>query len=194
VNNKRPDERMQKLEEQIEETDWKIQTSSLSQEEEKQCVNRVKELETQLNIYRKLETIKQKNLKLQAEINALKTNEKNDHEKLTASAKKSQELHQRMIAKIGESMNVKADADSMHQIFLETRKKVESIEDEITVVFIQLKELKGAAREEIRKEKTASVSALRERLEKEAKEKLQRGEKLTLEEFQLLADKDESQG
>ena len=193
VHNKKPDASMAQLKKQIEEIDWKIQTSSLSQEQEKQCVSIVKELETQLNVYRKLEKLKQQNLKLQTEINALKTNEKNEHEKLTVNAKKSQELHQRMIAKVEESEKVKAEADTMHQTFLEMGKKVKGIEDEITVLCIQLKELKGAAREEIRKEKSVSVSALREKLEKEAREKLQRGEKLTLEEFQLLADKDETQ-
>lgn len=193
LNNRRSVESMQGLKEQIEEIDWKIQTSSLSQEEENQCVNRVKELETKLNVYKKLETLKQKDLKLQAEISALNTDERNEHERLTVKAKRSQELHQGMIAKIEESRKVKAEADSTHQTFLETRKKAKNVEDEMTVVSIQIKELKGASREETRKEKIASVSALRERLEKEAKEKLQRGEKLTLEEFQLLADKDESQ-
>jgi uncharacterized coiled-coil DUF342 family protein len=193
LNTKRPDEPMLSLKEQIEEIDWKIQTSSLQQEEEKQLVNRVRELETQLNIYRKLDKLKQENLAIQAHIDSLKTGEKNLHEKLAANAEKSQELHKKMIEKIEESKKVKMEADNMHKAFLETMKNAKGIADQMTVVSIQKRELTGSAREEARKEKAATVTALRKKLEGEAREKLRRGEKLTLEEFQLLANKEEAQ-
>jgi uncharacterized coiled-coil DUF342 family protein len=49
--------------------------------------------------------------------------------------------------------------------------------------------LQGKIRADLQKEKNDNESALRETLEKQAKEKLKRGGKLSWEEFQLLAEK-----
>jgi len=49
--------------------------------------------------------------------------------------------------------------------------------------------LKDEIKKEESEEKKKSESAIREKLENQAREKLKRGEKLTWEEFQLLAEK-----
>jgi uncharacterized coiled-coil DUF342 family protein len=135
--------------------------------------------------------VKQKSFKVRAEINTSSASEKNVHERIVTIAEKSQGLHEKMISKIEESKKIKTEADGLHQSFLEARKKVKSVEDEMTVVSIQIREFKGAAREESKKERTVSENAIREQLQNVAREKLQKGEKLTLEEFKMLAGEDD---
>jgi uncharacterized coiled-coil DUF342 family protein len=52
------------------------------------------------------------------------------------------------------------------------------------------KKLQDAIREEDEKQKKTAEKALKEKLESQARDKLQRGEKLSWDEFQLLADDD----
>jgi len=49
--------------------------------------------------------------------------------------------------------------------------------------------MKGSVRREEEREKKKNEEVLRKKLEKRAREKLKRGEKLTWEEFQILAEK-----
>jgi len=77
----------------------------------------------------------------------------------------------------------------MHQQFLQAKEGTRPLREEMKVVLNQIRQLKGEIREETQKERKQSEDTLRETLETQAKEKLKRGEKLTWEEFQLLAEK-----
>jgi len=186
---KKPSKSLQTLQREVESIEWKIQTTPLSLQEEKELVERVKQLETQLNIHRKLEQLNHKLLELHAEIKALKTECRLRHEKLTETARKSQEIHEKMLAKIEESRKLKTEADSLHKLFLQTKERTRPIQEEISKISNQIKGLKDEIQREEAKEKKKIEEALREKLEKQAREKLRRGEKLTWEEFQLLAEK-----
>jgi uncharacterized coiled-coil DUF342 family protein len=63
------------------------------------------------------------------------------------------------------------------------------VEDDVLELTTQIKQLRGEIRVEEEKERKQDQDALRETLERQAREKLKRGEKLTWEEFQLLAEK-----
>lgn len=189
----RPEGSIPALQKQIEEIDWKIQTSSLSQQEEKELVARVKELGKQLAAHKKIARIREKHQKTQAEITSLKATGEQFHGTLTNSAQKSQGTHQKMLEKIEETKKLEAEADSAHQTFVQAREKAGPIQDEITTVTIQIRQLKGEIREDEAKERKETEGALREELEKRAKEKLARGEKMTWDEFQMLQGEDEAQ-
>jgi uncharacterized coiled-coil DUF342 family protein len=189
VADKKPSQAFRFLQEQFDNIEWKIQTTSLSLQEEKELVEQVKQIEIQLNVYRKLEQLKHKILDLQTEINALQAEGKSCHDGLTRMAQKSQECHQKMLEKIEESKKVKAEADSLHQTFVQTREKEKPIREEIANVLDQMRQFRGEMREEEAIEKKQSEEAIRSELEQQAREKLKRGEKLTWEEFQLLAEK-----
>jgi uncharacterized coiled-coil DUF342 family protein len=186
---KKPSRSFQSLQQEFEQIEWKIQTTPLGPEEEKELIEQVKQLETQLRIYKKLDQLNQKRIGLKAELDALKTRSKLSHEELTETAKRSQQIHAKMIEKINESKNIKEKADGLHGLFLQTREKIRPVQEEISKISLQIKELEEEAQKEEKKERKKSEEALREKLEKEAREKLQRGEKLTWEEFQLLAKK-----
>jgi uncharacterized coiled-coil DUF342 family protein len=188
---KRPPRSHQSLQEEIECIDWRIQTEPLGKQEEKQLVERVKELETQLKVYKKHEQLIQRTNGLQAEIEEM--NAKGDvfHEKLTATAQKSQDTHQRMVSKIEESKALKTEADNLHQTFLQARERTKPIQEEIAKILDQLKLLKGEIHSEKEQERKKKEETLREKLEAEAREKVKRGDKLTLAEFKLIAGNDE---
>ncbi len=108
---------------------------------------------------------------------------------MTENAQKSQEAHTKMVEKVQQSKSLKKDADDMHRRFLQVREKKKPLQQEIESLWDQMKQSKAELREESNKEKEQSQEALRETLEKKATEKLKRGEKLSWEEFQLVAEK-----
>jgi uncharacterized coiled-coil DUF342 family protein len=177
------------LEEEVESIDWKIQTSSLTLQEEKDLVGKVKALETQLDVHRKVEKLNTKIDGLRNEVKDLKAERERCHEALTAQSQKSQEMHAKMLAKIEESRKTKMEADGVHKRFLETREKTKPVREEIAAISCKIRQLETGVREEHEKERKRSESLLRQTLESRAMEKLRRGEKLSWEEFQLVAEK-----
>jgi phosphoserine phosphatase len=177
------------LEEEVETIDWKIQTSSLTLQEEKDLVGKVKVLETRLSAHRRLEKLNRKIDALHSEVRNLKVERERCHEALTAHSQKSQEIHAKMLARIGVSRKTKMEADDAHRRFLETREKAKPVREEIAVISSKIRELENEVREENEKERKQSESLLRQTLESRAMEKLKRGEKLSWEEFQLIAEK-----
>ena len=94
-----------------------------------------------------------------------------------------------MLKKVEESTNLKAEADRLHKVFVQAREKTVPLRKEIAEALGLLGQLRSELREDEKKQKEKSEGALREKLESQAREKLRRGEKLTWEEFQLLAEK-----
>jgi len=186
---KRPSRSHQALQKEVESIDWKIQTTPLTLQEDKELVGQVKELEAQLNVYRKLEQLAQKILELRKEVRALRSGNGLRHQKLTKNAEESQEIHRNMIGKIEDSKKYKIEADVMHKRFLEVKEKARPVEGEMMGLANQIRQLRAEIRVEEEKERKQDQDALRETLERQAREKLKRGEKLTWEEFQLLAEK-----
>jgi uncharacterized coiled-coil DUF342 family protein len=186
---KRPSRSHQALQKEVESVDWKIQTTSLTLQEDRELVGQVKELEAQLNVYRRLEQLAQKILELRKEARALRSENGLRHQKLTKNAEESQEIHRNMIGKIEDSKKYKIEADVMHKRFLEVKEKARPVEGEMMGLANQIRQLRAEIRVEEEKERKQDQDALRETLERQAREKLKRGEKLTWEEFQLLAEK-----
>ena len=77
----------------------------------------------------------------------------------------------------------------MHKQFLEARMKVKPLQDDVVAVSAQMLQLRKGLREAEQKQKKESEDTLRQTIENQAREKLRRGEKLSWEEFQLLAEK-----
>jgi uncharacterized coiled-coil DUF342 family protein len=190
LEKKKPRRSQQDLQKEFADTEWKIQTSSLNLQEEKELVERVRRAEVQLNIYRKLEESDKKELELRIEVKALDVEGKTCHERLTQIAQSSQETHEKMLYKIEESRRIKAEADSYHQEFIRVLEKIKAIRQEIDAIAEQVRQIKAEMREKEVKEKKLNEDSLRSKLGQQAAEKLKRGEKLTWEEFKLLSEKE----
>lgn len=187
------------LKKELEDIEWKIQTTSLDLKEERELIENVKQLETQLSAYKKIEQQLKKIADLEQGLRKLDETGDKLHSELSALAQKSQETHQKMLAKIDEAKKIKTEADSLHQTYLQARENAKQLNEERRKLAEQkrkLQESQNQLYEAQRRQDDAArktvEQALKEKLESEAREKLQRGEKLSWDEFQLLAE-DESE-
>jgi len=195
------------LQEELDAIEWKISTTSMDLQEEKRLVGEVKELELQLKGYKKID---KKNQKIKELITQRKTiDAKADvfHQELTEAAKKSQELHARMIEKVNAVKKDRVEADSLHQAFVKAKEQnalwyeqIKALMDEsrgIRVVNRQFdlakrkeedakRQAEQAKWREEQAQKAVKEKEIKEKIGAEAKQKLNRGEKVNWEEFQLM--------
>jgi uncharacterized coiled-coil DUF342 family protein len=157
-------------------------------QEEKRLIENVKRLETQLSVYRKIDKHIKKIADLQKALEALEKNADIAHRELTEKAEKSQETHTKMIAKITESKNVKSEADNLHAAYVQAKEQGKPLHEEFKKLSEQRKKLQDALHKEDEKQKKNAEKILKEKLESQARDKLRRGEKLSFDEFKLLAD------
>jgi len=187
---KRPLTKLQTLQKEIEEIEWEIQTTPLSLEEEKELVDKVRHLETQVGIHKKLGMLHQKMFELQTEVRTMETSNKSIHEKLIQTAQKSQEVHNKMLDKTNKLRELEKEADIMHQEFLEAKIRTKPIQKEITETLNNIKLLRAEIRKKEEEERKEVEEDLKKKIREEAKEKLKRGGKLTWAEFQILEEKE----
>jgi uncharacterized coiled-coil DUF342 family protein len=154
-------------------------------------VEEVKQLETQLSAYRKIERQNKKITELRNQLKTLEANADAAHQELVVAAEKSQQLHAKMIGKIEQSKNIKAEADSVHAMFIQAKEQSKPLREEINKLSTQKRAFQEARRKEDESKKKVAEQALKENLGSQARNKLQRGEKLSWHEFQLLAEEDE---
>ena len=195
------------LQEELDAIEWKISTTSMDMQEEKRLVGEVKELELQLKGYKKID---KKNQKIKVLITQRKTiDAKADifHQELTDLAKKSQELHTRMIEKVSSVKKDRTEADSLHQAFVKAKEQNALWYEQIKALMDQSRGIRVVNRQfdlVKRKEEDAKRQAeqakwreeqaqravkekeIKEKIGAEAKEKLNRGEKVNWEEFQFM--------
>ncbi len=200
------------LQEELDAIEWKISTTSLDLPEEKRLVGEVKELETQLKSYKKidkkLEKIKvlighRKEIDAQADV---------FHNELTDLAKKSQDLHATMMEKLDVLKRDRAEADSLHQAFVLAKEQnilwyaqISELIGQSTHIRANLREqsqsrraeeearrsVEFAKRKEEMAQRAVKEKEIKEKIGSEARDKLQRGEKVNWEEFQFMLGDDE---
>jgi len=190
LKKKKPRKSRSQLDKEIQDIEWKIQTTPLDLQEERRLVEEVKQLEPQLNIYKKIEQQNKKIAELRKELKTLEAKANAHHQELISTAQKSQEFHATIIAKISEAKNIKREADRLHSAYIQAKEQAKPLYQEMKEITEKKKKLQDAIREEDEKQKKNAEKALKEKLESQARDKLQRGEKLSWDEFQLLADDD----
>ncbi|MCW4047728.1 MAG: hypothetical protein NWE99_09265 [Candidatus Bathyarchaeota archaeon] len=191
LKKKTPKKSRAQLEKELQAIEWKIQTTTLDLQEEKMLVDEVKHLEMQLSAYRKIDLQHKKIAELRKELKSLETSADAAHQELMEAAQKSQELHAKMLAKIDQAKNIKAEADSIHARYVQAREQAKPIREEVKRLLAQKRMLQEAMRKEDEAKRKMAEQALKENLESQARNKLQRGEKLSWHEFQLLAEENE---
>ena len=82
------------------------------------------------------------------------------------------------------------EADSLHGAYVQAKEQAKPLHEEAKKLTGQKKKLQDIIQEEDKKRKKNAEQALKEKLESQARDKLQRGEKLSWNEFQLLSDDD----
>ncbi len=207
LKKKTPRRRQQDLQQELDDVEWKIQTTSLDLKEEKELIQQVKQLEIQLSAYKKIGKQTKRIAELQQGLKAVDETSEKLHAELSALAQEGQEIHQQMVAKIEEAKKIKQEADAAHNMYLLTREKARQLDEEIRKVLgerrrnrdldRQQREEQRQSQEKQRQQDEAAKKTvekeLKEKLGSQARDKLQRGEKLSWDEFQLLADEDEEE-
>ncbi len=190
LKKKTPRENRREMQKEFDDIEWKIQTTSLDVQEEKRLMERVKQLETQLSGYKKIDQHIKAISELRKELEPFEAKADAAHQELTEIAEQSQNIHTQLIAKIDESKKIKAEADGLHSAYIQAREQVRPLREEIKKLTEQKRKLQADAREEDAKRKKGVEQALKEKIGSQAKDKLERGEKVSWDEFALLADDD----
>jgi uncharacterized coiled-coil DUF342 family protein len=202
------------LQEELDAIEWKISTTSLDLKEEKRLVGEVKALEMQLKGFKKIDKQHQKIKELLAQRKVLDDQADVFHKELTDLAKKSQELHGTMMEKVNAVKKDRTEADSLHQAFVLAKTQNNAWYDQIRELIEKDQVQRAASKgidiakrkenearwieeqarrkeEQVKRKEEQALRAVKEKEIKEkigsqAKEKLQRGEKVNWEEFQMM--------
>ncbi|MCS7096368.1 MAG: hypothetical protein N3F10_04085 [Candidatus Bathyarchaeota archaeon] len=190
---RRPATAPYRLKKEIEKIEWKIQTTPLDLHQEKRLVERAGKLELQLSIHRKISVLRQKTLELKAEVKALSARVKSLQKQITEKVKESQNIREKMMLILEESKQVKAEADSAHELYMKAKADLKNLQLEISRIIEDMKRVKAEITAEEKITRKKAEEELLKSVEKQALEKLKRGEKLTWEEFKLIADRELTQ-
>jgi len=184
---KKPKRAANAIRREKEEIEWEIQTTSLTLQEEKPLIEKANQLEIKLNIYQQINDAKEKITELQNEIKIMDEEARLFHTQLSELAQLSQEHHNKMMETINKAKTLQTEADNHHQIFLQNKQKSQKIHAKYAEVEKKIKALKKDLAETEEKRKMLQQEETRKKLKAKALKKLKQGEKLTLEEFRLLA-------
>ncbi len=212
LKKKIPKRSQRDLQEEFDGIEWKIQTTSLDLKEEKLLIENVKQLEIQLGAYKKIDVQTKRIHDLQKGLKAVDEAGEKLHNELSKLAKQSQELHERMIAKIEEAKKSREEADATHNNYLLTRERARQFEEECRRLEFEERRIRAMERQQREGQRQiwenqrkadeekrqldedarkVQEKQLKGELGTKAREKLQRGEKLSWDEFQLLAEEEE---
>jgi uncharacterized coiled-coil DUF342 family protein len=179
---------MHDVKSEIERLEWKIQTTSLPVREEKMLIDKVRILETQLSTHKQIRELEEDFLELRAEEKALETKAKLHHERLSELAKQSQGFHEKMTETLSEIQALRAEADDAHQKYAEIKQQAQALHQERVELLRQATSLKQELRQAEDEKQLKRQHELRKELVEKALEKLERGEKLSWDEFKVLAE------
>jgi len=201
-----------KLQEELDAIEWKIATTSLDLQEEKGLIANVKELEIQLSGFKKID---KQHKKIKELINHRKTFDAQAdvyHKELTEIAKKSQDLHAVIVEKMNSIKKDRTEADSLHQSFVRAKEQNNLLYEQIRQLIGQSTGIMSSLREQYQtrrkeddtkrkdedekrkqeqEEKAVKEQTIKEEIGSQAREKLNRGEKVNWDEFTLMLGNDE---
>lgn len=126
---------------------------------------------------------------LQHQLRNMRTQEKETHRQIAQLAEQGRQIHQTMSEKGTDIPKLKADADEAHKKLIETGKQAQKADQQCMPIIVQIRALMLQIKTEEAKKRTRRQTELMQELEKKALEKMKRGEKLTWDEFKILAEK-----
>jgi uncharacterized coiled-coil DUF342 family protein len=189
LNEEKPEGNLRQVQREIENIDWKIQTTSLPVKEEQNLVNRVRQLEAQLVVQKQIKKVKQKLFELRTDEKKFGTEAKILHGKLSELAEQSQKFHEQMLEALDKARKLQVEADDLHQKYVETKQQAQKLHQKCVELVEKIRTIERDLKEKADKKQAERQSEIQKELEKRALAKLKRGEKLLWEEFQILAEK-----
>jgi len=175
----------------IKELEERIETEPLRPEDERRLYEEIKRLGKMLAETRKREELSGRLKTVKDEAANLRSDAQSIRETLTGKVEelnKIREVIKTVRDTIGE---LKPEADSHHQAYLDAKKKMQVVEAEIILLSSRLSELQDMVRKQKEEQARNRENAMKERLRSQAKQKMSAGGKLSFEEMKLLLE-DES--
>ncbi len=185
---RKPASTLHDLEERIKEIEWKIQTSSLSLQEEKELVEQVRVLETQRIVHRQLLELKDKLVEAQTEARAFGTQARLKHDELSQLADQGQEFHNHLVETFDRIKTLKQSANEAHHKYLELRQKADKSHEKCVEIQKRIKSLKEEMESREKQQYAEKGKVFKDQATAKAREKMKQGEKLTWDEFKLLTE------
>ena len=180
---------LRRVEKEIKELDWKIQTNSLPVKEEHEIINQIRELETQLVVQKRIKKVKDQLYELRSEQRGFGSEAKTIHDKLSELADQSQKYHVQMVGLLEKARELQAQSNEAHQKYVEARQQAQQKHERCVELIKEIKEIQESLKETADKKQAERKDELQKELEERALAKLKSGEKLLWEEFQYLAEK-----
>lgn len=177
------------IEKKIEKLEWELQTKPASPERERQIVDQIQVLATELEILQQADRYHNKFVEARKKIENLKKARRAINLEIKQLANQSQQFHEQMIENFDKAKEVKKEADEYHQKVVELREKVREARNELREIEGKIREFDNKHKELIAYKMVARMRARKDsNFEKAvaALEKFKRGEKLTMDELLLL--------
>lgn len=187
---RKPSQNWSAIQRKIESLEWKIQTTTLTIEQEEELISQVRRLEIQQMILKRFQELKDRLIEAQAEEGARATEAKSHHEKLSELAEKSQKLHEQRLEILDHVKDLRVEADHTHQKYVETQRKAKEIHQRFEELSQRINDLRQKQRSQEEAKQAKRQKQLLEETRKRALKKMKHGEKLTWEEFKLLMEKE----
>jgi uncharacterized coiled-coil DUF342 family protein len=195
------------LQEEHDAIEWKIATTSLDLQEERRLIEQVKAIEIQMSGYKKIDVQHKKIKELLVKRKVFDEQADVFHKELTETAKKSQDLHAVMMEKVNSMKREKTEADNLHQAFIKAKETNNLLYQQIKLLIGQSSGIRtqmrdqyqtrrkdedvrraqdDAKRKEEQAQRQVKEAAIKEKIGTEAREKLNRGEKVSWDEFAMM--------
>jgi len=169
--------------------EWKMQTTTLTPKGEKEIIKRLKELETQVLVAKKAETLRYKIAGTRATIGGKRIQAQSLHEQMTKVVEESEVIHKKLVEMAASASEAKAAADRAHADFVEALKGADGAHKDYVMNLVKIRELRQQIAQSGPMAKLRKAQEFREKLEKSGAEKLGQGKRLSLEEFKALMEK-----
>lgn len=191
--NRRSEFSARNLRRDIQDLEWKIQTTSnISISEERELVDRIDRLEQKFREVRETDVLARDLRTIHKRINAILGNIRRLDNELRSHARESRFHHKTMIQAFKNADVLRKQADELHAQFLDAKKQANSIHNEYLSYIREINRLRQDINKNKQKQRKKQDAQRREKLEEkteDAKKKFEEGRKLSFEEFQTLIEK-----
>jgi uncharacterized coiled-coil DUF342 family protein len=180
----------EEIKELIKKFEWKIQTTTLSLEEEKRMIKRIQILEKDLHIDNQIKEIKRKVIKLKTEVETLKIKVDSVYSQILEYSKKSQEYHRKYLELIKKSKSIEDTSKTSMMELLKIEKDLNRNRSQYDELIKKINEVEHKIISEEEKRKLLNINKKRDEIEEIAQNKIKKKKKLSFSEFKVLMEED----
>ena len=182
-----------RLTKERDEIDWKIQTNSLSIQKEKELLERIKEIETNLVEFDHSNKLKQELHERKKEIESLKNQMDPIRNQQMELSKESDVVQDEMTKLYDRAKKFREESNEAHKKYEEGSKQLAQIRAEYITQIKKIKELRKKCQDLTESESLKKMESYKKKSEREALEKFKKDKKITLEEFKMIFGKEATQ-